>query len=363
MMTVVLVTLQDGADGTTASVSLAVVEVERVSPRPEQRSSYESSSLCREPADVTVGRSRLSRMSTSTYKSLNALMRHMRSSAGIDVRGSAHKRALAHMGYFHGYKGYRFSGSPSRRISYAGFDDLSAVVSFDSGLKAVFYPLLMKLEMTMKNLALVELLEAADSAVLSDVYDRLMPGTKKNGRQGKLEVVHAGNQVLLERHRRGDRIVTHYYDAPGEVVPLWALFEVITLGHFGRLLEQLSSDALVRIANSWGVRRGNADLVPHLVFAITDLRNAVAHNGVVFDTRFANATIRKKVAGMLAREMGFEPALRLGFPKREVYRATTSYASLTDELRSRVPARVFDMIVHTDNRAKVRRLEAWVRAT
>jgi len=44
-------------------------------------------------------------MSSPTYKSLNALMRHMRSSAGIDVRGSAHKRALAHMGYFHGFVG------------------------------------------------------------------------------------------------------------------------------------------------------------------------------------------------------------------------------------------------------------------
>ena len=90
----------------------------------------------------------------------------------------------------------------------------------------------------------------------------------------------------------------------------------------------LPTEALVRIAESWGVRRGNADLVPHLVFAITDLRNAVAHNGDVFDARFASATIRRKVAGM----------------------------------RSRVPARVFDLIVHTDNRAKVRRLEEWVRA-
>jgi len=195
-------------------------------------------------------------------------------------------------------------------------------------------------------------------------------------------VIHAGNQVLLERHRRGDRIVTHYFATPGEVVPIWALFEVVTIGHFGRLLEQLSSDVLVRIADAWGVRRRDADLVPHLVFAITDLRNAVAHNGVVFDTRFASAKIRKKVAGMLGHEIGLEPALHvgfdtitdylvlvvylsagLGFPKREVYRATTSYASLTDELRSRVPARVFDLIVHTDNRAKVRRLEAWVRAT
>ena len=121
--------------------------------------------------------------------------------------------------------------------------------------------------------------------------------------------------------------------------------------------------------------------MPHLAFAITDLRNAVAHNGVVFDTRFASATIRKKVAGMLAREMGFEPALRLsfdtipdylvlvvclsaglGFPKREVYRATTAYASLTDELRSCVPARAFTPLGRTDHRAEVRRLEARVSA-
>jgi len=306
----------------------------------------------------------------------------MRSSAGIAVAGSADKRSLARIGYFHGYKGYRFSGAPSRTIPYASLDELSAVVGFDAGLKALFYPLLMKLEMTMKNLALVELLDAADSSVLVDVYARLMPGTRKNGRQGKLEVIHAGNAVLLERYVRGDRIVRHYYDVPGEAVPLWALFEVITLGHFGKLLEQLSTEALVLVAGRWGLRRSDADLVPHLVFAITDLRNAVAHNGVVFDTRFASARIRKKISGLLGRELGFPSTLtvdfrtitdylalvvylsrRLGFPKRDVYRATRVYSLMADELRDRVPARVFDMIVHTDNRAKVSGLEAWVRAS
>ena len=53
--------------------------------------------------------------------------------------------------------------------------------------------------------------------------------------------------------------------------------------------------------------------MPRLAFAITDPRDAVAHNGIVFDTRFASATIRKKVAGMLVREMGFESALHVGF--------------------------------------------------
>jgi abortive infection bacteriophage resistance protein len=309
-------------------------------------------------------------------------MRHMRVTTGMAVSGSTHKRTLAQIGYFHGYKGHRFSGAPSRRIPYGSLDELSAVVGFDAGLKALFYPLLMKLEMTMKNLALLQLLGAADSSVLTDVYSRLLPGTKKNGLRGKLEVVHAGDAVLLDRYARGDRIVRHYYDIPGQAVPLWALLEVITLGHFGKLLEQLSADAVVLVASSWGLRRTDADLVPHLVFAMTDLRNAVAHNGVVFDTRFASARIRKRVAGLLARELGFAQTLsvdfttitdylalavylsvRLRFPKREVYRAIKYHSALTDDLRDRVPARVFDMIVHTDNRANVAGLEAWVRAS
>jgi hypothetical protein len=100
----------------------------------------------------------------------------------------------------------------------------------------------------------------------------------------------------------------------------------------------------------------------------------------VFDTRFASARIRKKVAGLLGRELGFAETMtidfetitdylalvvnlsrRLGFGKREVYRATRAYSVLADELRAAVPARVFDMIVHTDNRAKVAGLDAWVR--
>jgi len=62
---------------------------------------------------------------------------------------------------------------------------------------------------------------------------------------------------------------------------------------------------------------------PHLVFAITDLRNAVAHNGVVFDT------ITDYLVLVVYLSAG------LGFPRREVYGALRAYAALTDELRSR----------------------------
>ena len=43
-----------------------------------------------------------------SYKSINALMRHLRTDCGITINGSTQKRQLINTGYYHGYKGYRF---------------------------------------------------------------------------------------------------------------------------------------------------------------------------------------------------------------------------------------------------------------
>ena len=45
-------------------------------------------------------------------KSVNALMAHMRDEKNIEIKGSSQKRKLRNMGYFHGYKGYRYCNSP-----------------------------------------------------------------------------------------------------------------------------------------------------------------------------------------------------------------------------------------------------------
>lgn len=315
----------------------------------------------------------------SNHRSLNSLMRHIRA-CGIAVGGSGDKTALARMGYFHGYKGYRFSRQPGRRVPYSSFAEVKAVAEFDTALKALFYPVLMKLEMSMKNLALVEILDAADSSALSDVCSRLMPGTKKNGMRGKLEVVHASNGVLLSSYKHEDRIVRHYYDGPSGTVPIWALMEVITLGHFATFLEQLSDSVLNDIAASWGLKRKHGDLAPHFVLAVKDLRNCVAHNGMVFDTRFANAKVRRPISDALRVEVGYSATTKLafdtitdyvvllaylacaiGFPKREIAALIRDYQAATEALFAKVPFSIFSVIVHADNRSKVAHLAKWLR--
>lgn len=318
-------------------------------------------------------------MNDGSYRSLNALMRHMRDQ-GIQINGSVQKRALAQVGYFHGYKGYRWSGRPHRRIPFSDFDEILAVIEFDARLKAMLYPVLMRIEMTMKNLALVEILGAARSSSLHVIYRRLMPTPTKKERTRKLELIHANNDALLKAYKRKNPIASHYYESEAEAVPIWGLMEIMTLGHFARFLEQLDGRVLSDVAHRWGMHRQYGSLVPHLVFAVTDLRNAVAHNGVVFDTRFSTRAIRKEIRDLLLHEVGLVAvrlefrtvtdymilvaylARVLGFPKREVQGMVREYRAAVDDLRKRVPTGVFDTIVHTDNRQKVEGLLRWLRA-
>ena len=320
---------------------------------------------------------------SETFKTTNSLMRHMRES-GIQIAGSGDKKALSRIGYFHGYKGYRFSKQPGRRIPYADFSQLKAVVDFDMRTKALLYPQLMRLEMSMKNLALAVVLDEAGSSFLPDVYTRLMPGNKKGGMKKKLEVIHHNNRVLLEAYQRSSPIASHYYESAQQSVPLWALFEILTLGQFATFVEQLSDKALNEIAMGWGLRRSEGQLAPHLVFAITGLRNAVAHNGTVFDTRFATYTktkVRHEIREHLHRVVGFPASVQLNFdtitdyfvlvvyltcllksPKREIAGLVKEYSAATEDLFLRVPFSVHSMIVHQSSRMKMAQLSRWVRS-
>ena len=57
-------------------------------------------------------------------KSINALMKYLRDKKHIAINGSSQKQKLRNIGYYHGYKGYRFFTSPSNHLSYTDFNQL-----------------------------------------------------------------------------------------------------------------------------------------------------------------------------------------------------------------------------------------------
>ena len=68
---------------------------------------------------------------------INALMKHLRES-GTEISGSVQKRKLRRIGYYHGYKGYRFAGSSNNRLPISDYNQVVALYEFDTELKSFF---------------------------------------------------------------------------------------------------------------------------------------------------------------------------------------------------------------------------------
>ena len=64
-------------------------------------------------------------------KTLNSLMKHLRNS-GVNINGSTQKRRLKNIGYYHGYKGYRFAGKATNRLPLTNFSQVATLYDFDT---------------------------------------------------------------------------------------------------------------------------------------------------------------------------------------------------------------------------------------
>ena len=56
----------------------------------------------------------------SNIKSINGLMKYLRKKHNIQIDGSRHKKQLKSIGYYHGYKGYRYIKKPKNKINFMG---------------------------------------------------------------------------------------------------------------------------------------------------------------------------------------------------------------------------------------------------
>lgn len=66
-------------------------------------------------------------------------MKHLRDQ-GISIGGSGQKRKLKNIGYYHGYKGFRFVGDSSKRLPINDFSQIASLHAMDMQIKNSFLP-------------------------------------------------------------------------------------------------------------------------------------------------------------------------------------------------------------------------------
>ena len=89
-------------------------------------------------------------------------------------------------------------------------------------------------------------------------------------------------------------MVRHFYNR-GEDAPLWVVFEILYLSDlacFFECLNEIMRERIMTQLNMFDVSLDtNRNLLSSMLYTIKSLRNSVAHNNIIFDTRFKDRKI------------------------------------------------------------------------
>ena len=304
----------------------------------------------------------------------------------VDIKGSTDKKKLRYMGYFHGYKGYRYYNRPTNLSSFRSFDEIQAIYDFDMSIKTMFYPEIMFLETALKNYVLEVVIDETQSKRFADIYAKVLTDYKSYSIASKEYKKSIGKRMnlrnkvysLISRDYGKRFIVNHFYDKD-QPLPIWAIFELISLGEFGVFLDCLNQKVSKKISKSVGIKNsydGDGKLLPLIVYTLKDLRNAVAHNNTLFDTRFKTGKVNQRIAKCISAETGitnitFDSIVDyviliaymmklLECPKTKVQSFIRRFEKCCDELRGKVTTSIFNTIVYTDTRNKLALLKKFL---
>lgn len=319
-------------------------------------------------------------------KKTDGLMRHLRDNKKMNIQGSKDKIELLKMGYYHGYKGYRFIKQKNNPIPLTEFKQLKAIYDFDMNLKSLLYPYIMTIETALKNYTIDTLvsygsldLEYAFKNFLLDYKSETVGSRSYNDKmKDRLKLRSTIDREISYKYSRNN-IVTHFLS--GDTMPLWAVFEILDMGGFGLFLKCLNQPIRIENCENLGLTHSsivnNGELVQDIIFTLKGLRNSVAHNNVIFDCRFAGSTkIRKSVKSYASIELGIQNIdfnflidyfmlivlllKKLGYSKTELRRIIKQFKEETEHLRSEVPISVWNRINGTDLSMKLSGLNNYI---
>lgn len=319
-------------------------------------------------------------------KTTNALMKYLRDTHNISIGGSKDKRNLINIGYYHGYKGYRYINNPQNIIKISNFNEIVSIVDFDSKLKSLLYPQIMQIETISKNIVLQLLVEEYKTDEFNEIYENGMTDYRSaTGNEYKKRMKHrmsVQNNIyssLSRSYNNNNKIVSHFY-SKDKHVPIWAIFEIITLGTFADLIKSLEFSVRRKIDKEMKINVAfdtNAKFPEKIMYLIKSLRNSIAHNDVVFDVRFKDGSVDTILCKYLENEINSSNIdfstltdyilliavllKKYGITKTEINKFINDYEKLIEEFRNKIPINIYNQVVHTNTKTKLCDLRNFIK--
>lgn len=317
------------------------------------------------------------------YKTINGLMKHMRANH-VQIGGSAEKRNLINLGYFHGYKGYRYFRYDTQRVNFTSFAEVYKIACYDDALKSLFYGKLMFIETAVKNITLQSIVETISTPSLNCLLEEGIVGYKdfpvgtsaRKRREAQDSKNKLRSKLLHEAEKAyssGNGKISHYYESANHAyVPLWALFEIAMMGELDFILDSLKDPIRLKICKELDMDYSfDSDhrIVGSVIKRLRYLRNSVAHNNVVYDSRFNCNQIKTLLKTCLNTEMNLSnPTMsnayeyvvlislmlkKLGVPKTENKRFVRKFRDLTTKFEAEIGTVLATQLVPANWKAEI----------
>jgi len=321
----------------------------------------------------------------SSPQTINGLMRHLRNDCHINISGSFQKRQLVSYGYYHGYKGYRFVRTNSNRLNFSDFSEVVAVIEYDNNLKAALYSDLMFVETAIKNIVCNESVSGLKNGTFEHIFRERMHDSLMDVKlqSKRLKLRNSIYQKISNRYSDEDgndnQMVRHFYNR-GEDIPIWVVFEIMYLSDLASFFECLSSsmrEQILRLLNMYDVAIDtNHTLLSTILYTIKGLRNSVAHNNIIFDTRFKDRNISRILKQWVEKETRINNITlyslidyiiivccmlkRVDFTNTRAKALVDQYKKENDELMRKVGPTIYSSIIQTNVATKITALETYL---
>lgn len=314
------------------------------------------------------------------------LMKHLRNHHLITVK-SSQAQALRNIGYYHGFKGYRFVRNPNQRIHFSTLDEVIALNKFDMQLKTIIYPKVMFIENALKSYVIESILIDSKSENLDVIFNRSItdyrsytPGSHSYHKQYAKRMALKGkiNNALLRDYTNQKRTVNHFFDTD-QPIPIWAIFESLTLGEFGTLFSCANANVKLytsKILHLPSNLDSDGKLTEYMIYTIKDLRNAIVHNNAIFDTRFQTGRINHRLVSLLKSEIGIAnldfkymdaylilityTLRKMGETKTFCKQFITAFRDCTNALRLQISPNVCNQILGTGQQSHLHQLKTFI---
>lgn len=239
--------------------------------------------------------------------------------------------------------------------------------------------------MAIKNYVCNETLDGMKSCTFDNVYAEKMNDNPSNThlRSNRLKLRNNIYSHISLRYRAEDKMdnqmVRHFYDR-GDDVPLWVIFEFLYLSDLANFFDCLNLDIKDRMLTGLKMRNKaidtNCRLLSDCLYTLKALRNAVAHNNIVFDTRFRDRKISKILKLWVEKETGIRNISlstimdyiiilctllhKIDFSSDRSLKLIEKYRKITGNLRKQVTPEIYSMVIQHNVPIKMQNLENYL---